>query len=407
MGAGLAATLSSRRLCLMAFRKATIDDFDPKGKRVLVRCDFNVPIKNGIISDDRRITESLPTIKNLLDRGGRVVLCSHMGRPDGERKPELSLKPVADRLSELLEQEVRLVEQYPGPDATSAIEQLKDGEACLLENLRYDSREEANDEEFSKELASLADVYVNDAFGAAHRAHASTAGVTKFLPAYSGYLMRKELQYLIEALEEPKRPYTVVLGGAKVADKIKVIEALMPKVDHLLIGGGMAFTFLKAQGHEIGKSLLDSDSLGFAKELLEEHGDKIVLPQDVVVSEDMEGLSARVCAVSEIAADEIGLDIGVKTAEEFAEKIRGSKTVLWNGPMGVFETPAFAAGTRYIAETLADGMALSIVGGGDSASAVEKFGVADRIDHVSTGGGASLELLEGRELPGVAALKDA
>lgn len=391
----------------MAFQKATIDDFDPKGKRVLVRCDFNVPLKAGEIADDRRITESLPTIKNLMDRGGRVVLCSHLGRPDGEPKAELSLKPVADRLSELLEQDVRLIREYPGPDATSAIANLENGEACLLENLRFDPREEENDEGFSKELASLADVYVNDAFGAAHRAHASTAGVAKFLPAYSGYLMRKELQYLIGALEEPERPYTVILGGAKVGDKIKVIEALMPKVDHLLIGGGMAFTFLKAQGHEIGKSLLDSDSLEFATNLMKEHGDKIVLPQDVVASTDKEGFSARNCSVSEIASDEMGLDIGVKTGEEFAEKIRGSKTVLWNGPMGVFEIPAFAGGTRYIAETLADSFALSIVGGGDSASAVEMFGVADRIDHVSTGGGASLELLEGRELPGVAALKDA
>lgn len=391
----------------MAFKKATIDDFDPNGKAVLVRCDFNVPLRDGEITDDRRIREALPTISALLSKGAKVILCSHLGRPGGEIRSELSLKPVADRLTDLLGHPVRLLSSPSDPLTIQTIAELQPGQACLLENLRFDSREEANDDALARELAGLAEVYVNDAFGAAHRAHASTAGVADHLPAYAGYLMRKELQYLIEALEEPKRPYTVILGGAKVSDKIRVIEALMPKVDHLLIGGGMAFTFLKAQGHEIGKSLLDADSLSFAEGLLKTYADKIQLPTDAVVSKSIEGNDVRVCEIDDISSDEGGFDIGIRTAEAFAAIIRSSKTVLWNGPMGVFEVPAFASGTRFVAEALADSIALSIVGGGDSAAAVEQFGVADRIDHVSTGGGASLELLEGRELPGVAALKDA
>lgn len=387
--------------------KQTVSDVNAAGKRVLVRCDFNVPIENGQITDDRRITESLPTIKHLLAQGARVILCSHLGRPKGKKNPEFTLAPVAARLSELLGQNVTLLPDVVGTEVTQAAHALENGQVCLLENVRFYAEEEANDPHFAAQLAALAELYVNDAFGTAHRAHASTEGVAHHLPAYAGFLIQKELEYLGGALNTPKRPFVAILGGAKVADKIQVIEALLPKVDHLIIGGGMAFTFLKAQGHEIGKSLLDADSLGYAAELLTKSPDKIHIPTDVVCAPEFKAdAPATTVSAHAIPSDQMGLDIGPETAHAYAAIIAAAGTVVWNGPMGVFEFDAFANGTRTVAQALADSHAVTVVGGGDSAAAVEQFGLADRMSHVSTGGGASLEFLEGKELPGIAALLD-
>lgn len=391
----------------MNTNKQTVSDINAAGKHVLVRCDFNVPIENGQITDDRRITESLPTIKHLLAQGARVILCSHLGRPKGKKNPEFTLAPVAARLSELLGQNVTLLPDVVGPDVIQAAHALENGQVCLLENVRFYAEEEANDPQFSAQLAALAELYVNDAFGTAHRAHASTEGVAHHLPAYAGYLIQKELEYLGGALNAPKRPFVAILGGAKVADKIQVIEALLPKVDHLIIGGGMAFTFLKAQGHEIGKSLLDADSLGYAAELLKNNPDKIHIPTDVVCAPEFKAdAPATTVSAHAIPSDQMGLDIGPETAQAYAAIIAAAGTVVWNGPMGVFEFDAFANGTRTVAQALAESQAVTVVGGGDSAAAVEQFGLADRMSHVSTGGGASLEFLEGKELPGIAALLD-
>jgi phosphoglycerate kinase len=389
----------------MALTKKTVRDIDPSGQTVLVRCDFNVPLEDGRITDDRRIREAMPTIRLLLEKGAAVVLCSHLGRPKGAI-PEFSLAPVAKRVSEILGQRVPLAADCVGPEAESAVRELNPGQVLMLENVRFHPEEEKNDPGFAAELAKGKTLFVNDAFGTAHRAHASTEGVARILPAVAGLLIEKELQYLGRALDDPTRPFVAVLGGAKVADKIPVIESLLPKVDRLLVGGGMAFTFLKAQGHEIGKSLLDGDSLDFVKGVLAKT-DKIMLPTDVVVAPSMDaGAHATVAGSDAIPADQAGFDIGPKTAEAFAAEVRAAGTVVWNGPMGVFELEPFAAGTRAVALALAECPGTTVVGGGDSAAAVEQFGVADRVTHVSTGGGASLEFLEGRELPGIAALQD-
>lgn len=391
----------------MGLSKATVEDVDVSGKRVLVRCDFNVPLDGLEITDDRRITEALPTIKYLADHGGTVVLASHLGRPKGVT-PELSLGPVAKRLGELLGKNVPLLRDCIGPDVEAVVRAAKPGDVLLLENVRFHAEEEANDPEFAKKLASLADIYVNDAFGTAHRAHASTEGVAHILPGYAGFLIKKEIEYLGQALDNPKHPFIAILGGSKVKDKIGVIENLLPRVDKLLIGGGMVFTFFKAQGHEIGKSLLDAGNVEYAERLLKSAGDKIVLPVDVVITDSLsEDASSSVVKVDAIPADKIGADIGPGSQQLFANEIKASKLALWNGPMGVFEMSPFAAGTRAVAEALAASDCISIVGGGDSAAAVERFGLADKMSHVSTGGGASLEFLEGKELPGIAALRDA
>jgi phosphoglycerate kinase len=386
--------------------KQTIRDIEPRGKRVLVRCDFNVPLDGGLITDDRRIREALPTIRDLADRGGRVVLASHLGRPKGVA-PEFSLAPVAARLSELLGRPVALAPDCVGTEVETLVDALPAGGVLLLENVRFHPEEEKNDPEFAKRLAKLADLYVNDAFGTAHRAHASTEGVARILPGVSGLLIEKEIKFLGQALRGARRPFVAILGGAKVKDKITVIDNLLPKVDRLLIGGGMAFTFLRALGHEIGRSLLDESNLDFAKAVAVGNADKIVLPVDVVVAPELsEDAPAQVVKAEAIPADQIGADIGPETAAMFAEIVRASATALWNGPMGVFEMAPFAEGTRAIAEALAASNGVSIIGGGDSAAAIEQFGLADRVSHVSTGGGASLEFLEGRELPGIAILRD-
>jgi phosphoglycerate kinase len=390
----------------MSLSKKTVRDIDPKGKRVFVRCDFNVPLEGTRITDDRRIREALPTIRHLLDHKAIVVLASHLGRPKGP-SPEFSLGPVATRLSQLLSLNVTLLEDCVGEDVEEEIGAAQPGEVFLLENLRFHEEEEKNDPNFAQCLANLADLYVNDAFGTAHRAHASTTGVPKILPGVAGFLIEKELAFLGRALEEPKGLFVSILGGAKVKDKIGVIESLLPKVDRLLIGGGMAFTFLKAQGLEIGKSLLDESGLDYARELLERNPDKILLPVDVVVAAELsDSATTKVVDVDAIPADEIGADIGPKTQEAFSAEIARAGLVLWNGPMGVFEIGHFAAGTREVAEAMASSPAVTIVGGGDTAAAVDQFGVAEEMDHVSTGGGASLEFLEGKELPGIAALQD-
>lgn len=390
----------------MAFSKKSARDIEIEGKRVLVRCDFNVPLENGEITDDRRITEAMPTIEFLLDHGAAVILCSHLGRPKGIT-PEFSLAPVAKRLSELLGSPVPLLTDCVGEEVKAATANLQPGEAVLLENVRFHSEEEANDPAFASELASLAEIFVNDAFGTAHRAHASTEGVTHFLPAVAGFLIEKELEYLGKALSEPKRPFVAILGGAKVKDKIAVIESLLPKVDSMIIGGGMAFTFLKAQGFEIGKSLLDESNLEFAKRILSEADGKILLPVDVVATAELsETAATSICSAQQIPADQLGADIGPESISIFSEVILKAGTVVWNGPMGVFEMEPFAAGTKAVADALAESNAVTIVGGGDSAAAVEKFGVAEKMSHVSTGGGASLEFLEGKTLPGIAALQD-
>ena len=392
----------------MSLAKKTVRDLTPSGKRVLVRCDFNVPLDGVKINDDRRITAALPTIKFLRQEGARVILCSHLGRPNGEVNPKYSLAPVAVRLSELLGQDVPLLPDCVGADVEAAVNRMGDGDVVLLENVRFHHEEEANDADFAKQMAGLAELYVNDAFGTAHRAHASTEGVARFLPAVAGFLIEKEIEFLGQALDHPRRPFVAILGGAKVADKIQVIDALLPKVDRLIIGGGMAYTFLRAQGYEIGKSLLDSDSLDYAAKLMSEQSDKIVLPLDVVVAAEFAADSpATTVMVDSLPSDQMGLDIGALSQAKFAEIVESAGTVLWNGPMGVFEFDAFAGGTLAVAKALANCPGTTIIGGGDSAAAIEKFGLADAVSHVSTGGGASLEFLEGRVLPGIAALQDA
>jgi len=391
----------------MAFGKKTVKDAAVTGKRVLVRCDFNVPMENGVITDDRRIEGALPTIRHLVAQGARVILASHLGRPKGVT-PEFTLAPVAERLTAMLGQPVELLADCVGDEVSSKTLALADGQVCLLENVRFHPEEEANDPEFARQLAGLAEVYVNDAFGTAHRAHASTEGVAHHLPAYAGFLIEKELAYLGGALENPKRPFVAILGGAKVKDKITVIDQLLPKVDTLLIGGGMAFTFLKAMGKEIGKSLLDASNLDYAKKVLEENPGKILIPSDAVVATELSPTAATsVVSVDAISADTLGADIGPDTIRLFRDKVLEAGTVIWNGPMGVFEMAPFAEGTKAIAQAMADSDATTIVGGGDSAAAVEEFGYADKVSHVSTGGGASLEFLEGKVLPGIAALLDA
>lgn len=392
--------------------KKTVKDVDVRSKRVLVRVDYNVPLDaNGNVSDDKRITASLPTINYLLEQGARIILCSHLGRPKGEVKKEFSLAPVAKRLKKLLPNvNIYFASDCIGEEAQQKAAALKDGEILLLENLRFHKEEEKNDPEFAKKLASLAEIYVSDAFGTVHRAHASTAGVAAYLPAVAGFLIGKELSIMGGALENPERPFVAILGGAKVADKIGVITNLLNKCDTLLIGGGMAYTFFKAMGYEIGDSLLDAESIDLAKQLMEtakEKGVKLLLPVDTVVAKafaaDAEHMTV---AANAIPAGWQGLDIGEKTRELFAAEIKNAKTVIWNGPMGVFEFPEFAKGTEAVAKACAECGGTTIIGGGDSASAVKKLGYADKMTHISTGGGASLEFLEGKVLPGVAALND-
>ena len=395
--------------------KKNIESIAVSGKRVLVRCDFNVPLdadKN--ITDETRILGALPTIKYLVANGAKVILCSHLGRPKGEVNPKYSLAPVAKRLSEHLGKEVKMAEDVIGDSAKALAASLSDGDVMLLENVRYHKEEEKNDPEFSKALASLAEIYVNDAFGTAHRAHASTAGVADYLPAVCGYLIQKELDVMGKALSNPERPFVAILGGAKVSDKIAVIENLIGKVDKLIIGGGMAYTFLKAKGYEIGKSLFDAEKLDLAKGLLEKaekSGVELLLPVDTVVAPAFPDPINVEIAVSEapadaIPADQMGLDIGSKTQALFAETVKNAKTVVWNGPMGVFENPVLAKGTISVAKALSEADAVTIIGGGDSAAAVEQLGFADKMTHISTGGGASLEFLEGKILPGIACLED-
>lgn len=396
--------------------KLTIDKVELKGKRVLVRVDFNVPLDENLnITDDTRIVESLPTIKKIVAEGGKAILMSHLGRPKGGPNPKYSLKPTAIRLSELLGKEVKLAPDCIGDEVKSMVNQMKDGDVLILENVRFHPEEEKNDPEFARQLAELGDVYINDAFGSAHRAHASTEGVTKYIKVCAaGYLMQKELEYLGAAVSNPKRPYVAILGGAKISGKIDVINNLLDKVDTLIIGGGMAFTFFKAQGKEIGKSLLEEEKLDLAKEVLQKvqrTGVKFLLPVDVVVASEFTNESpATVVNVDSIPSDKMGLDIGPETIKLFKEEILKARTVVWNGPMGVFEFDNFAKGTFAIAQTLAEATAsgvVTVIGGGDSAAAIAKAGLKDKVSHVSTGGGASLEFLEGKILPGVAALNDA
>ena len=433
------------------YNKKTIEDVEVKGKRVLVRCDFNVPLKDGKITSDKRIVAALPTIEYLLNHGAKVILCSHMGKPHAiftegfgldkkekkkiEELPEaeqvaakaellakakkndpvkFTLKPVADRLNELLGGKVAFAKDIIGEDAKAKVAALKEGEAVLLENVRFDARETKNDPEFAKELASLAEVYVNDAFGTAHRAHASTAGVAAYLPAVCGYLIQKEISIMGKALSNPERPFVAILGGAKVSDKLNVINNLLTKVDTLIIGGGMAYTFLAAQGYSVGTSLLDSEKIDYCKDMMkkaEEKGVKLLLPVDTTIAKDFPDpidapIETKVVPSNEIPADWMGLDIGTKTMELYADAAKSAKTVVWNGPMGVFENPILAKGTIAVAKALAESQATTIVGGGDSAAACEQLGFADKITHISTGGGASLEFLEGLELPGIACLED-
>ena len=433
------------------YNKKTIEDVEVKGKKVLVRCDFNVPLKDGKITSDKRIVAALPTIEYLLNHGAKVILCSHMGKPHAvftegfgldkkekkkvEALPEaeqaaakaellekakkndpvkFTLKPVADRLNELLGGKVAFAGDIIGADAKAKVAALKEGEAVLLENVRFDARETKNDPEFAKELASLAEVYVNDAFGTAHRAHASTAGVAAYLPAVCGYLIQKEITIMGKALSSPERPFVAILGGAKVSDKLNVINNLLTKVDTLIIGGGMAYTFLAAKGYGVGTSLLDSEKIDYCRDMMkkaEEKGVKLLLPVDTVVAAEFPNpidapIDVKTVDVSEIPADMEGMDIGEKTRALFADAVKSAKTVVWNGPMGVFENPTLAKGTIAVAQALADSEAITIVGGGDSAAACEQLGFADKITHISTGGGASLEFLEGLELPGIACLQD-
>lgn len=392
--------------------KKTVKDIQVKGKRALVRCDFNVPLKGGVITDDIRIVSALPTIRFLMEGGARVILMSHLGRPDGEAKKEFTLAPVAARLSELLGTEVKFVSSDTVVDdnVREAAAALEDGQVMLLENVRFRKEETKNGADFAKELAQLGDFFVNDAFGTAHRAHASTAGVADYLPAVSGFLIEKEVEFLGNAVENPKRPFVAIMGGAKVGDKIPVIENLLKKVDTLIIGGGMAYTFFKSQGLEIGTSILDKDNVELAAELLkkaEAAGVKMLLPVDCVCGKEFKNdTEYAVIPREEIPADMMGLDIGPKTAELYRQAVADAATVVWNGPMGVFEMPNFAKGTRAVAEALAESSAVTVIGGGDSAAAVEQFGLADKMTHISTGGGASLEFLEGKVLPGIAVLED-
>ena len=388
--------------------KKTVRDIDPRHKRVLVRVDFNVPLKDGAVADDTRIRAALPTIQYLIQRGGEVVLCSHLGRPKGGPDPKYSLKPAAQRLSELLGQPVPLAADCVGPVAEQAAADMLPGQVILLENLRFHPEEEKNDPAFAQKLAVLADLYVNDAFGSAHRAHASTEGVAHYLPAVAGFLMEKEIEYLGQAVDSPKHPFVAILGGAKISDKIGVIENLLTKADRILIGGGMANTFLKAQGVAVGDSLVEDGSLDTARQLVAKAGDKLVLPVDVVLGDKFEaGAQSRTVAVSAgIPAGWRILDLGPRSVEAFGEALKGAALVVWNGPMGVFEFPAFAAGTNAVARLVADSGATSIIGGGESVAAVEQAGLAEKMSHISTGGGASLEMLEGKMLPGVAALQD-
>ena len=430
----------------MTYNKKSVEDIDVAGKKVLVRCDFNVPLKDGVITSDKRIVEALPTIKYLLSKGAKVILCSHMGKPHAiftegfsltkkekqkvealpadeqaaakaellakalDDKKKFTLKPVADRLNELLDGKVTFAEDIIGPDAKAKVAALKEGEALLIENVRFDARETKNGADFAKELASFAEVYVNDAFGSAHRAHASTAGVADYLPAVCGYLIQKEIGVMGKALADPARPFVAILGGAKVSDKIGVINNLIEKVDTLIIGGGMAYTFFKAQGHDIGTSLCEDDKLDLANEMVAKakaKGVNFMIPVDnVVATEYDENAENKVVKSTEIPADWMGLDIGPVTRENFSNAIKGAGTVVWNGPMGVSEWKNFAAGTFAVATAVAESGAISIIGGGDSAAAVEKLGFADKMTHISTGGGASLEFLEGLELPGIACLQD-
>lgn len=393
-----------------ALNKKTVEDLDVAGKKVLVRCDFNVPLSDGKITSDKRIVASLPTIKYLIKNGAKVILCSHLGRPKGEFKPEFSLAPVAARLSELLGQEVKMAKDVVGESAQSLAASLKDGEVMLLENVRFHKEETKNDPEFSKKLASLADLYVNDAFGSAHRAHSSTTGVADYLPSACGYLIQKEIEFMGNALANPKRPLVAILGGAKVSDKIGVITNLLDKCDTIIIGGGMAYTFMKALGYEIGTSLLEADRVDDAKAMMETakaKGVKFIIPIDNKVGKEYDpNTEAMVISSDNIPEGWMGLDIGPKTQALFADAIKGSGTVIWNGPMGVSEWENFAAGTIAVAKAVAESGAISIIGGGDSAAAVQKLGFADKMSHISTGGGASLEFLEGKELPGIAALSD-
>ena len=401
----------------MGLNKKSVDDINVAGKKVLCRCDFNVPLKEGKITDENRLVAALPTIKKLIADGGKVILCSHLGKPKGEPKPELSLAPVAQRLSELLGQEVKFAadNEVVGANAKAAVEAMKDGDVILLENTRYRKEETKNGEEFSKDLASLCDVFVNDAFGTAHRAHCSNVGVAQLVDtAVVGYLMQKEIDFLGNAVENPVRPFVAILGGAKVADKLNVISNLLEKCDTLIIGGGMAYTFLKAQGYEIGKSLLDDTKIDYCKEMIakaEKLGKKLLLPVDSVTVAGFPNpidapVEIQTCDVADMPADREGCDIGPKTAEMYAEAVKSAKTVVWNGPMGVFENPTLAKGTIAVAKALAETDATTIIGGGDSAAAVNQLGFGDKMSHISTGGGASLEFLEGKELPGVAAAND-
>ena len=398
----------------MNYNKRSVEDIEVRGKRVLCRCDFNVPTKEGKITSDKRIVAALPTINYLREHGAKVILCSHMGKPKGEYKPELSLKVVADRLSELLGVEVKMSKDVAGEDAKRLAAELKDGDVMLLENTRFVKGETKNDPELSKALADLADIFVNDAFGSAHRAHSSTAGVADYLPAVCGFLIAKEVGIMGKALADPERPFVAILGGAKVSDKLNVINNLLEKVDTLIIGGGMAYTFLAAKGYSVGTSLLDAEKIDYCRDMMkkaEEKGVKLLLPIDTVVAkafpDPIDG-PIEVCTVASdaIPADCMGLDIGEKTRKLFAEAVKSAKTVVWNGPMGVFENPTLAKGTIAVAQALADSEAVTIVGGGDSAAACEQLGFADKITHISTGGGASLEFLEGLELPGIACLQD-
>lgn len=391
--------------------KKTVKDIDVKGKKVLVRCDFNVPYdENRVITDNRRIVAALPTIKYLIENNCKVILCSHLGRPKGEVKPEFSLNIVAAELTKLLGQEVKLAKDVVGEDAKRLASELKEGEVMLLENVRYEAGEEKNDEELSKAFASLAEVYVNDAFGTAHRAHSSTTGVASFLPAVSGFLIEKELNFLGTALENPERPFMAILGGKKVSDKIGVIKALLEKVDVLMIGGAMAYTFFKSMGYNVGNSICEEDKLDLARELMEEakeKGVKFMLPVDTKIGKEFDpNTESKTVKYTEIPDGWEGYDIGVETIEMYSKELQNAKTVVWNGPLGLFEFDQFAIGTNSIAKTLADVDAVKIIGGGDSAAAVEKAGLAEKFTHISTGGGASLEFLEGKKLPGIEALQD-
>lgn len=395
---------------MASLNKKSIEDIDVSGKKVLARCDFNVPLKDGVITNDKRIVAALPTIKYLLDHNAKLILCSHLGRPKGEFKPEFSLAPVAARLSELLGKDVIMAKDVIGEDAKAKAAALKEGEVLLLENVRYHKEETKNDPEFAKELASLAEIYVNDAFGAAHRAHASTEGVSHYLPAVCGYLMQKEIAFIGGTLEDPKRPFVAILGGAKVSDKIGVITNLLDKVDTLIVGGGMAYTFMKAKGYNIGTSICEDEKVDLAKEIMakaEAKGVKFYIPVDNRIADKF----AEDAAYKDIDSDSIpdgwmGMDIGPKSVELFCNAVKDAKTVIWNGPMGVFEFPNFANGTLAVAKAVADSDAISVIGGGDSVAAVTKLGFADKMSHISTGGGASLEYMEGKVLPGIDCLND-